>query len=890
MTTATAATALSLVVALLAGASAVGSSRSRSGAQRRFWVLLGPAAAVWTTALALATVAQASGSAEGRSATDLGLASLVSFVAWPVLAVAAVAALTVRHQARTTLPRDVLDCVLLTLTGASALWSFVLAPAWGRGTVPPETWVVVITLMALATQVPQTALHAHLRSPERGGGLHLALLGLAVVAAGDVASARGYLLTGRSADPTSLALWSAGWSVVLAGALLHRRRPQLPVTRPGLVRGPALPLSAAAIAVLATALAVVRDDGSTGPVAFWLSTGVLVALTSRTLVELRRTTLLQRRLERKVQERTRALADSRHRFASLVAHSTHLVVVVDRDLRLTYTNPGATRLLGGEQAPPVGRPAADHLHDGEGPATAAAALRSVVEGRVEQLEVRLALRHADGHRVDVDAVVTNLLDDPDVQGLVVNGRDVTEALALERRLSEQAFTDALTGLPNRALFRDRLEQALRSRAARGPVKVMYLDLDGFKRVNDTLGHDAGDELLVAVAERLRNVLREGDTVARLGGDEFAVLLDEGVVLDEATDLAQRLCDAVSRPFSVRGTEVRVGTSTGLASSRIAGRSAEDLMKAADLAMYEAKAAGRGRFAVYHPVMQRQLAERVQLEADLRSAVEHGSFAVVYQPLVDMGSGAVSGVEALVRWLHPERGVVVPADFIPLAESTGLIDAIGSFVLHEACLQVATWRAEVPGAETMRLSVNLSAHQLRDPELVASVVHALASSRLPASCLVLEVTESVFVGQDDAALQALDALRELGVRLAIDDFGTGYSSLSYLHRLPIDIIKIDKSFVDRLSSDGDTSLVDAILSMAGTLGMSTVAEGVEHEHQRATLAAQGCATGQGFHFSPPVEADVLPELLLRALAAAAEGGGAAGSGGTASEAPAASATA
>ena len=374
-----------------------------------------------------------------------------------------------------------------------------------------------------------------------------------------------------------------------------------------------------------------------------------------------------------------------------------------------------------------------------------------------------------------------------------------------------------------------------------------------------------------MAERLRGAVREGDTVARLGGDEFAVLLDEGVELDEAEQLARRTCEVVGQPFTVRGRQVHVGASAGLASTRTAGRDAELLMRAADLAMYEAKSTRKGGYAVYAPHMHEALVERVQLETDLRAAVEQGQFRVVYQPLVDMGDGGVSGVEALVRWHHPSRGVLGPATFIPLAETTGLIDAIGAHVLREACQQVATWRAEVPGAEAMRLSVNLSGHQLEDPHLVEAVVAVLAETGLPATSLVLEVTESLLVDQDETALASLNALRDLGVRLAIDDFGTGYSSLSYLHRLPVDILKIDKSFVDRLTADGDASLVDAILSMAATLDLTTVAEGVEHEHQRAALAAQGCGTGQGYHFSPPVDARDVPDLVTGAALVARTAG-------------------
>ncbi|MGQ7353179.1 putative bifunctional diguanylate cyclase/phosphodiesterase, partial [Quadrisphaera oryzae] len=734
LTAAPAATAVAVAVAALR------LSRRRSGPQRCFWVLVGPSAAAWALAALLGRLPHVGDASGGVVSQVAGLGVLVTFLAWAGLAVTGIARLTTAHQTRGNVVRDVLDILLLITAGLSVLWALVLAPAWDRGQVSATAWVTVVVLV-VALDVPLTAFHALLRSPERARGVRSALIGLGAVSLGDITSARSLLLGGGGVTPLAVALWGLGWALVLTGVLLEHGRRQSPPAGGGLSRGTVQANGAAAVTVVTTALGVLVDGGPGAPVTFWLSTTALFLVVCRTLLELRRTTHLQRRLELKVEERTRALADSRHRFAALVAHSSDLVIVVDEQRRLSYANPGAARLLGAVPGSTLGRPAAEHLHDDEGPGRPLDALRSMVAAGVDQLELRLALRHTDGHRVEVDAVVTNLLADPDVQGLVINARDVTEALRLERELSDRAFSDALTGLPNRALFRDRLEHALLSRASRGPVKVMYLDLDGFKAVNDTLGHEAGDELLVAVAERLRTVVRQGDTVARLGGDEFAVLLDEGVQPAEALELADRLVRALRDPVTVRGTEVHVGVSVGLASSRTAGRTAEGLMMAADTAMYEAKAAGKGRCAVYTPHMHEALAERVQLEADLRRAVEEGQFRVAYQPLVDMGSGSVSGVEALVRWHHPERGVVGPLTFIPLAESTGLIDAIGAYVLREACQQVAVWRDSVPGAETMRLSVNLSAHQLGDPGLVDLVTGVLSETGLPATSLVLEITES-----------------------------------------------------------------------------------------------------------------------------------------------------
>jgi diguanylate cyclase (GGDEF)-like protein len=421
----------------------------------------------------------------------------------------------------------------------------------------------------------------------------------------------------------------------------------------------------------------------------------------------------------------------------------------------------------------------------------------------------------------------------------------------------RAFHDMLTGLPNRALFLDRLEHAV-ARAAREPSapSVLFLDLDGFKRVNDDLGHEGGDQLLVEVGERLRLCLRPGDTASRFGGDEFAVLLED-VDQDAAAIVAQRVMSRLQAPFRVQNKDVSVSVSIGVATLREPG---EDLLRNADVAMYQAKARGKGQFELFEPSMHVTLVERVRLETDLGHAVESREFELVYQPIVELATGTVAAVEALVRWRHPDRGLLLPAAFIPAAEDTGLIRGIGSQVLRQACMQGAAWQLRHPASSPLAVSVNLSVSQLHHSDVVREVAGVLDSSGLDPQSLILEITETVLMQDLERGVLAL--LKELGVRIAIDDFGTGYSSLQYLQRFPIDILKVDRSFVGSAGEPNEPALAQAIIDLGESLNLCVVAEGLEHEEQVARLLEMGCRWGQGYHFSRPCSAPELDELLDR----------------------------
>ena len=441
-------------------------------------------------------------------------------------------------------------------------------------------------------------------------------------------------------------------------------------------------------------------------------------------------------------------------------------------------------------------------------------------------------------------------------------RDTSERKALEA-VTHQAFHDPLTDLANRALFTDRVASALvrRGDSATTTVAVLLLDLDDFKTVNDSLGHAAGDELLVAVASRLRSCVRPGDTLARLAGDEFAILLDELDDQADAVAVAKRVGTRLEAPFEIEAMEIAVRASIGISLGQEADARPEDLMRDADVAMYEAKARGKGGHRVFEPHMRQAVVTRMELKADLRHALERGELHVRYQPYISLDDESIVGAEALLRWDHAERGLIPPVDFIPLAEEMGLIVPIGRWVLGEACGNAVEWGKRWPALGPLTLSVNVSARQLQDRRFVAEVAEIVAERGLPPERLVLELTESSLVEDPDQAVRRLRELRELGIRLALDDFGTGYSSLGYLQRYPIEILKVHRAFVAELGRDPDeAALAKAILQLARHLGMQTIAEGVEEDVQVAALRDLGCAYAQGYHFARPLTADEFGALL------------------------------
>jgi len=575
--------------------------------------------------------------------------------------------------------------------------------------------------------------------------------------------------------------------------------------------------------------------------------GALQALGAQVGLALEAATLTDELLERQSEER----------FRSLVQSSSDVIAILEPELRIRYHTPSAETALGYGAGELVGRSLEALFHDEDLESFRALMGRLMYEPGIPAHR-ELRLRHHDGTARTFAAVFNNLLDDANVRGIVMTAHDVTERNALERQLTHQAFHDSLTGLPNRALFVDRIQHALnRTRPDGATVAVLFIDLDDFKTVNDSLGHAVGDELLIAVGERLIEATRTSDSTARLGGDEFAVLLEDVETEEEAVEAATRVLEAIARPLPLEGQAVTVHASVGIALAD-AGQTVGELVRNADAAMYTAKAAGKSRHTLFEQRMHTAALERLEIRAELQHAAESKAFTVHYQPLVDLRHGGICGFEALLRWPHPERGLVLPNDFISILEDTGLIVPVGELVLERACAAAEAWRRHEP---ELTMNVNLSGRQLLDSQLVSTVRSVLARTRLPAHALVLEITESVLMTDTEAAMERLEALKRIGVRLAIDDFGTGYSSLNYLRRLPVDILKIAKPFVDEIGVSAEaTRLAEGIIRLGKTLSLSVVAEGIERSGQRDRLRELYCDIGQGYLFSRPVDAGVAEAML------------------------------
>ena len=558
-------------------------------------------------------------------------------------------------------------------------------------------------------------------------------------------------------------------------------------------------------------------------------------------------------------EAEEALRASEARFRALVQNSTDMIAVINPDGRVRYASPASAQLMGHSEDTTSGASPWEFVHPDDHKTVAENLATMMADpGATARFECRV--RHANGTWRHVEAIGTNLIDDPAVQGYVFNSRDITDRKEAEDQLALHAYHDILTGLPNRALFLDRLGMAL-ARARRRPcsVAVLFLDIDRFQVINDSLGHTAGDLLLVSVAQRLESTLRPEDTVARFGGDEFTILCEDVASDLEPIAIAERVARALAEPFAVDDREVFLTTSIGIAVARHDVAQAESLLRDADAAMYRAKERGRARFEVFDEAMRSGAMARLEIANALPRAIERNELCLHYQPIIDLRDGDIVGVEALLRWERPS-GMWLPEAFVPLAEETGLIVPIGEWVLIEACAQLADWQRRYELPMSFSISVNLSAGQLGQPRLAQALEAALCDVAEPSS-LWLELTETALMADEDAAIATLRGFKERGVSLSVDDFGTGYSSLSYLNRLPIDALKVDRAFVSGLDSDpGDQAIAKAVVGLAHTLGLGAVAEGVETRAQLDELRSLGCDGAQGFLFSRPLPPPEIEALL------------------------------
>jgi diguanylate cyclase (GGDEF)-like protein/PAS domain S-box-containing protein len=842
-----------LVVAPVAAALGCLYAAWRSGPYRRTWMFLGLGVLSWGLGQTLWTWYE---SVLGRevpfpSFADVGYLSAVPLVA------AALISLPSGTQSIAGRARTVLDGLMIAGSLLLVSWTLVLGPVYeagGDGRVAqvislayPIGDVVVITIVLFVL--------LRGRRQSRASAFPLKLIGAGLIGFALADSGFAYLTaTGSYASGSFIDIgWFAGFALIFVAAFRPRSRDEAIDAATGDDRAFTilLPYAAVTAALLTSSIELWRV-GYADPVVSWIRTFIIMALVARQILTLLENTSLTRHL----QERLRQLRESEQRFEALVQHSSDVVTVVDANGVVKYQSESVERVFGYLADALVDRSIGDLL-DADSGRLLGDLLKQLVQEPYAVRVVELKVRHRSGRLCTAEMTITNLLQNPSVRGVVLNTRDISERKTLEEQLVHSAFHDSLTSLANRALFRDRVDETLwQYEDDRAGVAVLFLDLDGFKQVNDLLGHASGDLLLVQVAERLRECVRPRDVVARLGGDEFGILLVEA---DEhvAGEVAGRVTAALREPFRVDDQDMHIQGSVGIAFADPDVSGADKLLRNADLAMYRAKTSGGGEFRTYDPDMHVNLVERLQLEADLRRALDEGQFVLHYQPTVELTTKEIVGAEALVRWNHPSRGLVPPTQFIPLAEEGGLIVTLGAWILEEACREAAAWRGI--GAN-LTISVNISAGQLRAdfPDFVAGV---LERSGLAPERLMLEMTETVLLDHTSENLTVLERLKALGLRLAIDDFGTGYSSLSYLHRFPVDVLKIDRSFIERIEGgDRDAELVRTIVQLGQGLKLMTIAEGIEGAEQVAALEQIGCVVGQGYHFSRPIAAASFAELL------------------------------
>ncbi|NND74443.1 MAG: EAL domain-containing protein [Ilumatobacter sp.] len=738
-----------------------------------------------------------------------------------------------------------IETAIVAIATGVGVWLLVIEPSVSERSLPfgERAWAVLIPLVGALSLAIGIRFAVQSRFRERSP--RLIAVGLGVTLLAD--ALRSVLdLRDRYGPGGLVAALSITAPLLLAAAALDdsmapRNRPTIEAAGFGRVIG----LSVAALTPLTVLFALTVTDLGT-----W-TTRTVAAASALTVVVL----ALARMWGLVATVRVLTERRGQDRLAAMVEHSSDVVMLVDEDGDIRYASPGLSSTLGHRASDWISRPVIDLVVNDDRSSAERQLQALVALGPGGTVKFEASLVRVDGQRRRMEATIANLIGGEAVDGIVATFRDVTEQRDLEKQLSHRAFHDELTGLANRALFLDRMDHALRiTRLDSDPVVVLFVDLDDFKSVNDALGHSVGDQLLRHIADQIRVTAGSGDTPARLGGDEFAILLEDRGGVDRALGMAESLLDMLREPVMLGGYDLTVLASVGVAVAT-QGMSTSSLLRDADIAMYEAKRAGKGQIKIFDPAMRLGATKHLEFRSELSTAVETGQLRLVFQPQIDMRTGEVIGAEALVRWRHPERGDVMPDEFVPIAERSGLINTIGAWTIDESVRHAKRWQRSGP----REMSVNVSAVQLRYHGFVDQVATALRTHDLDPGRLTLEITETVLVNEIEAASDVLADLRALGVRIAIDDFGTGYCSLSYLQRFPVDIVKIDKQFVDELAGDRrSSSLAQMILQMTTSLGVTSVAEGIERPEQVTALRRMGCDIGQGFLLSRPLEADVIME--------------------------------
>ena len=830
---------------------------------RRGWLLIGLGLALTAAGDLVAVLSMPLGLDPAPFAPGL-------YIAATVLAIAGLFWFPLGSRTRQDRLTALLDGSIIVLAGAIATWVILIAPGMRAGLTPAE--LAATTLGPLGglpglVAAARLAVNPHKASHPLAGTL-VVLAMLAFVTASIGAACAVNLGAGWTIEPGAFAALGTVFLAVGAhiqfntpaarGELIRERRRAL------LVHGRAL-LSYVAVAI---GFWFPLDAANSGRFDHFIEL-VLCAAALTTLIVLRQVSVLE--------HQRRAVAGlhvSESKYRDLLAHVPTVVYVADFGSHGSwrYVSPRVEELLGFSAEEWTSDPTFwwSRIHPDDRDLVEAEEIESWSIAGHQQVAVEYRMKNRDGQDRWVRDEATVVRHD-DGSPAYWSGflTDVTDRRSLEAQLQHQAFHDPLTGLANRALFTDRVEHAvLRTIRREGTIAILYLDLDAFKTMNDGLGHAAGDALLASVGARLQACLRPGDTAARLGGDEFAVLLEDVIDSNVPLEVAERVHEELTRPVNIQGREIIITTSIGVASS--GGRAEEgasDLLRNADAAMYVAKRHGGGRTQLFDPTMNADAVRRLELHVDLRRATRLQEFVVHYQPVISLADGSVVGLEALVRWDHPERGLVSPAEFIALAEETGQITVIGRMVLERACRELKVLQDTIPGGSSLTVSVNISARQLQDSEFVAIVRDALVAASIDSRCLVLELTESLVMSDPDIAIDHLRELKALGLRLAVDDFGTGYSSLSYLQRLPVDILKVDRSLVEGVDDAGEgLALAEMIVHLGHAMGLQTVAEGVERPSQDASLRRLGFDAAQGYYYARPVPLVEVIDALVSTPAA------------------------